>query len=179
MKTCKSCVNFRNCLRSGDAVIASSGNDLICEKYIQKAVFQRGNLERERFFVKAQDRQGNMVKGNLDYNFITEQYSIRDEKTKRNRIIEDSTICRNSGIKDNNGNYIYEFDLFEIYDGIKYDGLGFMWWNELHQKWVIRRFLTHTGFSDIKRYLIYVKGNIALCEDDEYKIIKQDIEQKK
>lgn len=174
MKTCKDCIKFEVCLMKGDVVIHSEKN-LVCDKLIERAISQRGTKGIENYFVKAKTVNGDSVCGPLDYSFIGRFLSVRDKNSKKNSEVIASTICRNSGILDFSGNYMYEFDLVKLRKNGRDEGYGFLWWNELHQKWVIRRFLSYSGYCDVKEFATTVCGNIALSRDDEIKIYEQGL----
>lgn len=159
---------------SNDVIVFSNGENRICKKFVERALSQRGTKNIETYFVKAKTSDGKNVCGALDYSFTTKSFSVRDKRTKKNSKVIASTICRNSGILDFSGNYMYEFDLLKLTRNGIDDGWGFMWWSELYQKWVIRKFLTYSGCSDVKEYYAVVCGNIALSKDDEIKIFEQD-----
>ncbi len=88
------------------------------------------------------------------------------------------TVCRNSGIKDIKGNYIYEYDLLKLNHGLKRSSYGYLVWEEFYKAWKIRQYTEYGGVSDVSDYRIEVVGNIILNNYDAKIIFKQDKEAK-
>jgi hypothetical protein len=84
------------------------------------------------------------------------------------------TICRNSGIKDRKGKYIYEYDLLKLKHGLLPDSYGYLVWEENYKAWKIRQFISYGGHIDVNKYTVEVVGNIILNDDDAQIIFKQD-----
>lgn len=84
------------------------------------------------------------------------------------------TICRNSGIKDRKGKYIFEYDLLKLKHGLMPDSYGYLVWEENYKAWKIRQFISYSGHIDVNKYSIEVVGNIILNDDDAQIIFKQD-----
>lgn len=84
------------------------------------------------------------------------------------------TVCRNSGIRDSKGNYVYEYDLLKLKSGLKADGYGFLVWEDFYKAWKIRRYTEFGGCSDVGNYQIEAIGNIILYDADAEIIFKQN-----
>ena len=83
------------------------------------------------------------------------------------------TICRNSGIKDKNGSFVFEYDLLKIKTAFE-EAYGFLIWEDAYKAWKIRQFTEYGGCSDVSKYQIEVIGNIVLSASDAEVIYKQD-----
>lgn len=89
-------------------------------------------------------------------------------------VVNPYTICRNSGIKDRKGKYIYEYDLLKLKHGLMPDSYGYLVWEESYKAWKIRQFISYGGHIDVNKYTVEVVGNIILNDDDAQIIFKQD-----
>ena len=87
------------------------------------------------------------------------------------------TICRNSGIKDKNGKFIFEYDLLKLTHGMKSPCYGFLVWDEFYKSWKIRRRTDRTAYINLEEWIIEVVGNIILCDADAEIIYKQEKEE--
>lgn len=85
-------------------------------------------------------------------------------------------ICRNSGIKDKNGNYVFEYDLLKLTSGFKNTRYGFLVWDEFYCSWKIRSRTDRTSYSNIEDWTIETVGNIILHDSDAEIIYKQERE---
>jgi hypothetical protein len=87
------------------------------------------------------------------------------------------TVCRNSGIKDKNGNFVFEYDLLKLTHGMKNPCFGFLVWDEFYKAWKIRRRTDRTAYSNIDNWTIEAIGNIVLLDADAEIIYKQEKEE--
>ena len=87
------------------------------------------------------------------------------------------TVCRNSGIKDKNGNFVFEYDLLKLTHGMKNPCFGFLVWDEFYRAWKIRRRTDRTAYSNIDDWTIEAIGNIVLLDADAEIIYKQEKEE--
>lgn len=84
-------------------------------------------------------------------------------------------ICRNSGIKDKDGKFIFEYDLLKISNYFNQDEqYGFLVWEDFYKAWKIRRFTEFGGTCDVSKFKVETVGNILLCDADAEIIYKQD-----
>ena len=137
-------------------------------------------LHIAKFYVKAlplEERHTEIIIGVCDWSYITEEYTVRDKKTKKNCIVNPYTICRNSCIKDKNGRYVYEYDLLKLTHGMKSSCYGFLVWDEFYRSWKIRRRTDRTVYNNLEEWTIEVIGNIVLSNDDLSVIINQEKEE--
>lgn len=88
------------------------------------------------------------------------------------------TVCRNSGIKDENGNYAFEYDLLKIRLNSSEEGHGFIIWSEFYKKWIIKRSTEFSGYLDVDKCKFVIVGNIILDDDDAEIMYKQDESEK-
>ena len=85
------------------------------------------------------------------------------------------TVCRNSGIKDKNKKFVFEYDLLKLSNYFGQDEeYGFLVWDEFYGKWKIRRFTEFSGSCDVEKFSIEAVGNIVLYDKDAEIIYKQD-----
>ena len=84
------------------------------------------------------------------------------------------TICRNSGIKDKNGAYVFEYDLLKLTHGMKNSCYGFLVWDEFYKSWKIRRRTDRTAYNNIDEWTIETVGNIVLNDSDAEIIYQQE-----
>lgn len=76
------------------------------------------------------------------------------------------TICRNSGIKDKNGKFVFEYDLLKLTHGMKSSCYGFLVWDEFYKSWKIRRRTDRTAYNNLDEWTIETVGNIILNDAD-------------
>lgn len=137
-------------------------------------------LHIAKLYVKAlplAERHTEIIIGVCDWSYITEEYTVRDNKTKKNCIVNPYTICRNSCIKDNKGRYVYEYDLLKLTHGMKSSCYGFLVWDEFYKSWKIRRRTDRTAYNNLEEWTIEVVGNIVLSDDDLAVILSQEKEE--
>ena len=84
------------------------------------------------------------------------------------------TVCRNSGIKDKNGNRVFEYDLLKLTHGMKESCYGFIVWDEFYKSWKIRRRTDRTAYNNIDDWAIEAVGNILLHDADADVIYRQE-----
>ena len=133
-----------------------------------------------KLYVKAlplEERHKEIVLGVCDWSYITEEYTVRDAKTKKNFIVNPYTICRNSCIIDKNGVYVYEYDLLKLTHGIKTSCYGFLVWDEFYKSWKIRKRTDRTAYNNLDDWTIETVGNIVLNDADLQIIINQEKEE--
>jgi len=87
------------------------------------------------------------------------------------------TICRNSGIKDKNGAFVFEYDLLKLTHGLKGSCYGFLAWNEDCKAWQIRRRTDRTAYQNLNEWTIEAVGNIILNDADAEIIYNQEKEE--
>lgn len=137
-------------------------------------------LHIAKLYVKAlplEERHKKIVMGVCDWSYITEEYIVRDAKTKKNFIVDPYTICRNSCIIDKNGVYVYEYDLLKLTHGMKRACYGFLVWDEFYKSWKIRRRTDRTAYNNLDDWTIEAVGNIVLNDADLQIIINQEKEE--
>lgn len=88
--------------------------------------------------------------------------------------INPNTVCRNSGIFDRKGNFIYEFDLLKVTGFGKKEHYAFLEWSVFYRCWQLKSSLAYASSADVRSQTLEVVGNILLNESDFEKIIKQD-----
>lgn len=182
MITCKACVHFKKCLSFNEVVVNVHGNDHVCEKFLPSIVCHRRKINKEELFVKAIAMDANesvIVHGCCEVTSY-DDYVVRDEETRLCRIVNPITICKNSGVRDHNGKFVYEYDLLKLtkHDGSD-SGYGFFMWNDFYGHWCIRRFATYSSCILLKDIRFVVCGNILLCSKDYNIILEQDTEEDK
>ena len=84
------------------------------------------------------------------------------------------TICRNSGITDKNGFFVFEYDLLKLTHGLKSPCYGFLVWDEFYKSWKIRRRTDRTAYNNVDEWTIEVVGNIVLDDEDAEIIFRQE-----
>lgn len=139
-------------------------------------------LHIAKLYVKAlplDENKKDVVIGACDWSYISNQYTVRDSRTKQNIIVNPYTICRNSCITDKNGRYIYEYDLLKLKRSGFADCYGYLVWEEFYKAWKIRKFTEYGGASDVGSYTVEVVGNVILNDADAEIIYKQDEEELK
>lgn len=87
------------------------------------------------------------------------------------------TVCRNSGIKDKNENFVFEYDLLKVTHSLQPSFYGYLVWDEFYRSWKIRRRTDSTAYCDVDKFQIEVIGNIILNDDDLDIIFKQEKEE--
>ncbi len=134
-------------------------------------------LHIAKLYVKAlplEERHKEIIIGACDWSYITEEYTVRDSKTKKNFVVNPYTICRNSCITDKNGAYVYEYDLLKLTHGLKPPCYGFLVWDEFYKSWKIRRRTDRTAYQNLDGWTIEVVGNVILNDADAEIIYKQE-----
>lgn len=134
-------------------------------------------LHIAKLYVKAlplDERHNGIVIGVCDWSYITEDYTVRDARSKKNFIVNPYTICRNSCIEDKNGQYVYEYDLLKLTHGLKPSCYGFLVWDEFYKSWKIRRRTDRSAYINLEEWTIEVVGNIVLNNDDLAVILNQE-----
>ena len=131
------------------------------------------SFDKELLLVKALELQNNvLVEGfYIGYNghAIHDGYIFID--------INPYTVCRNSGIKDKNGNFVFEYDLLKLTHGLKGSCYGFLVWDGNYKSWKIRRRTDRTAYNNLDDWTIEVVGNIVLIDTDAEIIYKQEKEE--
>ena len=84
------------------------------------------------------------------------------------------TVCRNSGVKDKNGKYVFEYDLLKLTHGIKSTRYGFLIWDEFYKSWKIRCRTDRSAFQNLEDWTIETVGNVILNDADAEIIYKQE-----
>ena len=137
-------------------------------------------LHIAKLYVKAlplDENKKDIVIGCCDWSYISEEYTVRDHKTKKNFVINPYTICRNSCITDKNGIYVFEYDLLKLTHGMKSSCYGFLVWDEFYKSWKIRCRTDRTAYQNIDSWTVEVIGNIVLNDADAEIIYKQEREE--
>ena len=126
--------------------------------------------------VKALDMQDKVVFGyyvEYEKNHLVKLSNKSSEAVKVNPY----TICRNSGITDKNGFFVFEYDLLKLTHGIKNSRYGFLVWDEFYKSWKIRCRTDRTAYNNPDEWTIEVVGNIILNDNDAAIIYKQEAEE--
>lgn len=126
--------------------------------------------------VYAEDMQGHKVLGHL---FMYEGKTVLkplDEPSWKVIHVNPYTICRNSGIKDKNSEFIFEYDLLKLTHGMKSSRYGFLIWDEFYKSWKIRCRTDRTAYQNLDQWTIEVVGNIVLNDADAEIIYQQEKE---
>lgn len=92
-------------------------------------------------------------------------------------LINPYTVCRNSGIKDKNEKFIFEYDLLKLTHGMKNPRYGFIVWDEFYKSWKIRCRTDRTAYQNLDNWTIESVGNIVLYDRDAEIIYKQEKEE--
>jgi hypothetical protein len=87
------------------------------------------------------------------------------------------TVCRNSGIKDKKGSFVFEYDLLRLTHGMKSPCYGFLVWDEFYKSWKIRRRTDRTAYNNLDEWTIESIGNIILSDADAEIIYNQEKEE--
>jgi hypothetical protein len=178
MKTCNDCRSFSECLEKNEVVVNVRGGDHICPNFKEKHLIDFRIINEKEFFVKAiTNASGKIICGVLDV--ISYDYVVRDEKTHKNHSVSALSICKNSGIKDWNGVYVYEYDLLRLEKNNVNIGYGYLVWNDFYGRWLIRRYAAYSGTLEPQAVKYLVCGNVLLNSDDAQKIYAQDDEEEK
>lgn len=178
MKTCKECRNFMECLEKNEVVVNLSGGDHICPDFKEKPLIDFRIINEKEFYVKALTNDGgNVITGVLD--IMSFDYVVRDATTHRNYTVSALTVCKNSGLKDWRGKYVYEYDLLQLEKNGSNIGYGYLVWNDFYGRWLIRRFATYSGTIEPQSVKYIACGNVLLNFEDAQKIYAQDEEENK
>ncbi len=178
MKSCKECRNFMECIKKNEVVVNFGGGDHICPDFKEKPLIDFRIVNEKEFYVKALTNDGgNIVIGELDMMF--DDYVVRDEIKRKNHTVNALTICKNSGLKDWCGKYVYEYDLLELEKNGTNIGYGYLVWNDFYGRWLIRRFATYSGTIEPQAVKYITCGNVLLNFEDAKKIYAQDEEEDK
>ncbi len=103
---------------------------------------------------------------------------VKDSKKSCDVIrINPYTVCRNSGIKDKNGKFVFEYDLLKLTHGMKTPRYGFLVWDEFYKSWKIRCRTDRTAYQNLDDWTIESVGNIVLFDRDAEIIYKQEKEE--
>lgn len=86
------------------------------------------------------------------------------------------TVCRNTGIKDINGSWTFEYDLLKLFRNGENVGYGFFVWDEIWREWRIRKSTEYSGSYSAHYFQFETIGNIILSDEDAEKIYRQDKE---
>lgn len=84
------------------------------------------------------------------------------------------TVCRNSGIRDKNDKFVFEYDLLKLTNGLQSPCYGYLVWDDFYKSWKIRRRTDRTAYIDIDKFTIESIGNIILNDDDLNVIFNQE-----
>lgn len=85
------------------------------------------------------------------------------------------TVCRNTGAKDKNGDYIFEYDLILYKDRYQKERYGFVVWDEFYKSWRIHSsFIYGSSMNICDVSNIKVLGNVIFYKCDVEKIEIQD-----
>lgn len=77
------------------------------------------------------------------------------------------TICRNTGIKDKDGTYIYEFDLVKYKDFNRNEQLAIIVFDDFTDSWSIQPSSNYSSRGSLKKCVdIAVIGNVVLSDKD-------------
>lgn len=139
----------------------------IKKQIIERKIEMELNELREIMKIKAMTFYNEIVTGYY-YRSHFEDFVKTDDGDRK---ISPYDICRNTGIKDKDGNYVYEYDLIE-YKELGDEKCGYAVWSETKQRYVIRDYIKiGGGEKDFDEYLFKVAGNILLSNDDYERVI--------
>lgn len=126
-------------------------------------------FDKDLSLVRALDLQNNVVEGfyigHVGY-AVHDGYEFID--------VNPYTICRNSGIKDKDGCFVFEYDLLKLTHGMKSSCYGFLVWDEFYKSWKIRRRTDRTAYNNLDEWTIETVGNIILNDADAEIIYNQE-----
>jgi hypothetical protein len=166
------------CIKKNEVVVNFGGGDHICPDFKEKPLIDFRIVNEKEFYVKALTNDiGNVINGVLDT--FLDDYVVRDETNHKNYTVSALTICKNSGLKDWRGKYVYEYDLLKLEKNGSNIGYGYLVWNDFYGRWLIRRYATYSGTLEPHTVKYTVCGNVLHNFEDAQKIYAQDEEEDK